>query len=68
MPTTFNQYENTHYGYQYTTTILTDMVDIGYKKKSGIRYYLRCIKWLWKNRDWANTRQKFKAMDKECNL
>ena len=27
-----------------------------------IKYYLFCIKWLWTNRAWANTRQKFKAM------
>lgn len=30
-----------------------------------LRYRFFCIKWLWKNRDWANTRQKFKAMKKE---
>lgn len=24
-----------------------------------------CIKWLWENRDWENTRQKFKAMARE---
>lgn len=34
------------------------------KKKSKIRYYLFCIRWLWKNREWDNTRQKFKAMEK----
>lgn len=34
------------------------------KKKSKIRYYLFCIRWLWKNREWENTRQKFKAMEK----
>lgn len=27
-----------------------------------IKYYLFCIKWLWNNRTWDNTRQKFKAM------
>lgn len=32
-----------------------------------IKYYLFCIKWLWKNRDWQNTRQKFKTMNRECN-
>jgi len=30
-----------------------------------IGYYLRCIKWLYKNREWSNTRQKFKAMARE---
>lgn len=30
-----------------------------------IKYYIFCIKWLWRNREWENTRQKFKAMDKE---
>ncbi len=30
-----------------------------------IKYYMACIKWLWKNRDWENTRQKFKAMERE---
>lgn len=29
-----------------------------------IRYYLFCIKWLWHNRKWDNSRQKFKAMEK----
>ena len=29
-----------------------------------IRYYIFCIKWLWKNREWAPSRQKFKAMEK----
>lgn len=32
-----------------------------------IRYFLFHIKWLWKNRTWENTRQKFKAMEKEWN-
>lgn len=30
-----------------------------------IKYYWRCIKWLYKHREWQNTRQKFKAMAKE---
>ena len=30
-----------------------------------IKYYWRCIKWLYRNRNWQNTRQKFKAMAKE---
>ena len=34
-------------------------------KKSKIGYYLFCIRWLWKNREWENTRQKFKAMERE---
>ncbi len=29
-----------------------------------LKYYWFCVKWLWKNRDWDNTRQKFKAMEK----
>ncbi len=29
-----------------------------------LKYYIFCIKWLWRNREWENTRQKFKAMDK----
>ena len=29
-----------------------------------IKYYLFCIKWLWQNRNWQNSRQKFKAMEK----
>ena len=36
-----------------------------------IKYYLFCIKWLYKNRKWDNTRQKFKKMDKdfkECEM
>lgn len=35
------------------------------RKKSKSRYYLFCMWWLWKNRNWKNTRQKFKAMEKE---
>ena len=35
------------------------------KKKSKLGYYLFCIRWLWKNRTWENTRQKFKAMERE---
>lgn len=31
-----------------------------------IKYYLKCIKWLWINREWQNTRQKFKRMAKDC--
>ena len=31
-----------------------------------INYYIFCIKWLWRNREWENTRQKFKAMEREC--
>lgn len=30
-----------------------------------IIYYLRCIRWLYKHRNWNNTRQKFKRMAKE---
>ena len=29
-----------------------------------IRYYLFCIKWLYHNREWTSTRQKYKALDK----
>lgn len=29
-----------------------------------IKYYLFCIKWLYQNRNWENSRQKFKAMEK----
>lgn len=27
-----------------------------------IRFYLFCIRWLWKNRTWAETRQKYRAL------
>ena len=30
-----------------------------------IKYYWFCIGWLWNHKDWDNSRQKFKAMDKE---
>lgn len=30
-----------------------------------IKYYIFCIGWLWKNRNWQNTRQKFKAMQRD---
>lgn len=29
-----------------------------------LRYYIFAIRWLWRNRSWANTRQKWKAMDR----
>jgi len=29
-----------------------------------LKYYIFCVKWLWRNRDWKSTRQKFKAMEK----
>ena len=29
------------------------------------KYYWFCIRWLWNNRTWQNTRQKFKAMEIE---
>ena len=31
---------------------------------SKLNYYLFCIKWLWQNRDWSNTSQKFRALEK----
>jgi hypothetical protein len=30
-----------------------------------IRYYIFCIHWLWENRTWQNSRQKWKAMDRD---
>lgn len=30
-----------------------------------IKYYIFCIRWLYKNRNWKNTRQKFKAMQRD---
>ena len=30
-----------------------------------LKYYLFCIKWLWKNREWKPTRQKFKALEND---
>lgn len=30
-----------------------------------VKYSWFCIKWRWKHRNWKNTRQKFKAMEKE---
>lgn len=32
-----------------------------------LKYYIFCVKWLWRNRDWGNSRQKFKAMEKAWN-
>lgn len=29
-----------------------------------LRYYLFALGWLWRNRDWKGTRQKYKAMDR----
>ena len=30
-----------------------------------IKYYIFCIKWLWRNRHWENSRQKWKAMERD---
>lgn len=32
--------------------------------KKKIKYYLRALRWLWNNRTWSNTRQKWKAFDR----
>lgn len=32
---------------------------------SRIRYYIFAIRWLYRNREWADTRQKYKAMVRE---
>ncbi len=32
-----------------------------------IKYYLRCIKWLWTHRDEANCRQKWRRMAREID-
>ena len=32
-----------------------------------IKYYFRSIKWLYKNRDWTNNPQKWRAMMREVN-
>lgn len=29
-----------------------------------LKYYIFCIRWLWRNREWSNTRQKFKALER----
>ena len=29
-----------------------------------IKYYIFCIRWMWKNRNWADNRYKYKAMNK----
>ena len=33
-----------------------------------IRFYLFCIGWLWKNRTWRETRQKYRALGKAWRL
>lgn len=30
-----------------------------------IKYYIFAIRWLWNNREWETTRQKWKMMEKE---
>ena len=32
-----------------------------------IKYYLKCIKWLWKHKNDRNCRQKFRRMDREIS-
>lgn len=31
----------------------------------AISYYWFVARWLWRNRDWADTRQKYKAMNRD---
>lgn len=33
--------------------------------KKKIRYYIAAVRWLWENHTWANTRQKWKAFDRD---
>ena len=56
-------HKNIEYGY-IPLGITIDIPADKTKKKSKLGYYLFCIRWLWKNREWENTRQKFKAMEK----
>jgi len=30
-----------------------------------IKYYFFVIRWMWAHRDWSDTRQKYKAMNRE---
>lgn len=32
--------------------------------KKKVKWYIAAIRWLWANRAWENTRQKWKAFDK----
>ena len=34
------------------------------KIKEKVRWYMAAIRWLWQNRDWKSTRQKWKAFDR----
>ena len=34
-------------------------------KESKIKYYIFAMRWLWKNRKWDDTRQKFKRMSED---
>lgn len=34
------------------------------KIKEKVKWYGAAIRWLWDNRSWANTRQKWKAFDR----
>ena len=30
-----------------------------------LKYYLFALRWLWLNRDWADTRQKYRTMNRD---
>lgn len=32
-----------------------------------LRYYIAALRWLWVNQKWRNSRQKWKAFDREIN-
>lgn len=34
-------------------------------KMKKLKYYLFCVRWLWKNKEWASTRQKYKALERD---
>ena len=33
-----------------------------------IRYYIFALGWLWKHRYWHDSRQKWKAFDRDCRV
>lgn len=40
-------------------------MSVAKRSESMIKYYIFCLRWLYKNREWGISRQKFKAMERD---
>ena len=51
---------------EYTSTVSTEPGFLAKKKNPNrLRYYIFVMRWLWRKRNWQDSRQKYKAMNRE---